>query len=312
LSQAVRFSDGRPRALVMFRLSLHARSSARCLYTVLGISRGATDAEIKLAFREKAKQTHPDVANGGGAASDFRQLIEAYRVLRDPGKRRRYDLGEDVGERASAGQASTPRGQRARQQTYAGGQAPPVSSASFLGPNAGAATAVVLGSFLFLRFRDAEEQKSLAEHYDPHPSRSPKQVSTPSPAVVSSGVATAPSADQLEQQNQESLVRAFYDPYSQRWMSIPEGYDPPGPMDLTDWHKKRIDPAEWSRQFVDGTLSRIQPRGALQVRLRPKWDTFDAIIVRDISTKRTVMNPKMRAAGFNAMPTAADACEIKF
>ena len=62
----------------------------RDYYTVLGVSRDASDAEIKRAFRELARKHHPDVSpdNNGEA---FREINEAYAALSDPESRARYD-----------------------------------------------------------------------------------------------------------------------------------------------------------------------------------------------------------------------------
>ncbi len=60
-------------------------------YEVLGISKNATDEEIKRAFRKLAKQYHPDVNKEPGAAEKFKEIGEAYAVLSDPNKRRQYD-----------------------------------------------------------------------------------------------------------------------------------------------------------------------------------------------------------------------------
>jgi molecular chaperone DnaJ len=59
-------------------------------YVVLGISRSETEHGIHAAFRGMAKRYHPDVA-GGHATARFREVVEAYEVLSDPEKRRRYD-----------------------------------------------------------------------------------------------------------------------------------------------------------------------------------------------------------------------------
>jgi curved DNA-binding protein len=66
-------------------------------YETLGVSRSASDADIKKAFRKLARQYHPDVAkNKRDAEEKFKEINEAYEVLSDPAKRKRYDeLGAD-------------------------------------------------------------------------------------------------------------------------------------------------------------------------------------------------------------------------
>lgn len=60
-------------------------------YDILGVSKNATDAEIKSAFRKLAKKYHPDVSKEENAAEKFKKCQEAYAVLSDPNKRRQYD-----------------------------------------------------------------------------------------------------------------------------------------------------------------------------------------------------------------------------
>ena len=60
-------------------------------YEVLGVSKEATDAEIKSAFRKLAKKYHPDVSKEPDAAEKFKECQEAYAVLSDPSKRKQYD-----------------------------------------------------------------------------------------------------------------------------------------------------------------------------------------------------------------------------
>jgi DnaJ-class molecular chaperone len=61
-------------------------------YTTLGVAKGATEKEIKQAFRKLARKFHPDVNPGDKAAeTKFKELNEAYEVLGDPEKRRKYD-----------------------------------------------------------------------------------------------------------------------------------------------------------------------------------------------------------------------------
>lgn len=74
-------------------------------YETLGVSRTATQEEISKAYRKLARKVHPDVNKAADAESKFKQLSEAYEVLKDPEKRTRYDT---LGANWKAGQDFQP------------------------------------------------------------------------------------------------------------------------------------------------------------------------------------------------------------
>ncbi|MCR5230269.1 MAG: molecular chaperone DnaJ [Solobacterium sp.] len=75
----------------------------RDYYEVLGISKSATDAEIKKAYRSLAKKYHPDVNKEPGAEEKFKEINEAYEVLSDEQKRKTYDQFGFAGMEGSFG-----------------------------------------------------------------------------------------------------------------------------------------------------------------------------------------------------------------
>jgi curved DNA-binding protein len=74
-------------------------------YEILGVPRTATQQEIQRAFRAKARKSHPDVNKAPDAEAKFKELNEAYEVLRDAQKRERYDK---LGANWQAGQEFHP------------------------------------------------------------------------------------------------------------------------------------------------------------------------------------------------------------
>ena len=73
-------------------------------YEVLGVSKDASDAEIKSAFRKLAKKYHPDVSKEPDAEKKFKEVQEAYEVLGDENKRKQYDqFGHAAFDQAAGG-----------------------------------------------------------------------------------------------------------------------------------------------------------------------------------------------------------------
>ncbi|TAK00933.1 MAG: molecular chaperone DnaJ [Chloroflexota bacterium] len=72
-------------------------------YSILGVPRGASDADIKKAFRKLAQQWHPDVNQDPAAHDRFKEINEAYQVLSDPDRRQRYDMFGSAGVEGDPG-----------------------------------------------------------------------------------------------------------------------------------------------------------------------------------------------------------------
>jgi DnaJ-class molecular chaperone len=86
-------------------------------YKILGLNRSASDEDIRRAFRRLAKELHPDLRPGDAAAAErFKKVTQAYEILGDADKRRRFDAGE-IDARGE------PR-QRARRQQAGAGAGP--------------------------------------------------------------------------------------------------------------------------------------------------------------------------------------------
>ncbi len=82
-------------------------TTERDLYEVLGVERGASDAEIKRAFRKLAQQWHPDVNQDPKAQERFKEINQAYQVLSDPQSRQRYDMFGAAGVNGGASGGGT-------------------------------------------------------------------------------------------------------------------------------------------------------------------------------------------------------------
>jgi curved DNA-binding protein len=79
----------------------------RDYYETLGVDRNASEEDIRRAYRQLARRYHPDVSKEEGAEQRFKEISEAYEVLRDPEKRARYD---ELGPNWKAGEQAPPGG----------------------------------------------------------------------------------------------------------------------------------------------------------------------------------------------------------
>ena len=87
-------------------------------YTILGVTKTASDSEIKGAFRKLAKIYHPDKnPNNPNASSEFQQILKAYNTLINPHSRRRYD-DSHFGTRAQSTTQRQPYSKTQKQWTF--------------------------------------------------------------------------------------------------------------------------------------------------------------------------------------------------
>jgi hypothetical protein len=83
-------------------------------YRTLGVHPAASSEQIRAAYRDLARRLHPDHQRGASvpeaslAERRMREINEAWRVLQDPTRRRRYDIGRDRGRATSAGRSAAP------------------------------------------------------------------------------------------------------------------------------------------------------------------------------------------------------------
>ena len=81
----------------------------RDYYEILGLKKGASEAEIKSAYRQMARKHHPDIDKSAGADVRFKEIGEAYQVLSDPGKKQSYDqFGHAAFDRGAGGGGGNP------------------------------------------------------------------------------------------------------------------------------------------------------------------------------------------------------------
>ena len=77
----------------------------RDYYDILGVSKGVTDEQLKIAFRKKALEYHPDRNKSKDAEEKFKEINEAYQILSDSEKRAKYDQFGHAGVTGAAGSA---------------------------------------------------------------------------------------------------------------------------------------------------------------------------------------------------------------
>lgn len=88
--------------------------SYRDYYAVLGVARAATQEEVNAAYRQLARKYHPDISKEADAEERFKEVGNAYEVLRDPEKRKLYDRYGEQWKAVSEGRAPPPGAEQAR------------------------------------------------------------------------------------------------------------------------------------------------------------------------------------------------------
>ena len=90
-------------------------------YKILEVEKSATQDEIKKAYKRLARRYHPDVSKEDNAEQKFKNLGEAYEVLKDPDKRLEYDQLSTMGARGGNGQFTPPPGWESATHYYDSG-----------------------------------------------------------------------------------------------------------------------------------------------------------------------------------------------
>ncbi|XP_017779875.1 PREDICTED: protein tumorous imaginal discs, mitochondrial isoform X2 [Nicrophorus vespilloides] len=100
----------------------HNLSQKKDYYSILGVSKNASAAEVKKAYYKLAKQYHPDVNKEADAAKKFQSVSEAYEILGDDSKRKQYDMygatAEQMGGMGGGGRAGGAHGPQGFSQSW--------------------------------------------------------------------------------------------------------------------------------------------------------------------------------------------------
>ncbi len=191
-----RHPDGRPHAPAS-RILLPAMVTERDYYEVLGVERGASDAEIKRAFRKLAQQWHPDVNTEAAADSRFKEINEAYQVLSDPQKKQAYDLFGRAGRRrrrVARGPATSPGSAGSATSSTRSSGRPPEAAPAAPDRTPGATCATTSGSPSSRRSRGPRRRSSSRSSIAARPARGAGRRRAPRPPPAPSATAGARSA----------------------------------------------------------------------------------------------------------------------
>ena len=95
----------------------HREMTGKDYYSIMGVSRAVSDKDLKTAYRRLARQYHPDVNPGNKAAEEkFKEINQAYEVLSDAEKRKKYDRYGDQWQDADHYDEAARRPGREREQ----------------------------------------------------------------------------------------------------------------------------------------------------------------------------------------------------